>query len=105
HAHASGQIETAANRRRALSVYADAEVVQFGIRQREGEREIDKRRERERRQGVDRVLLVVLREEEHTGLPLQRSAVGETNRGVRCRRDSHFLRELEALLVVVAHDE
>ncbi len=38
HTHASGQIETITDRRRALSIDPDPEVVQFGIRQRERER-------------------------------------------------------------------
>ena len=55
----------------------------------------EERREHERREAVDGVLIVVLREEEHAGLPLQVDASSDSRTGAfAADASANLLREL-----------
>src|SRR6185369_1443399 len=100
-ARAGGDVE-AAGRDRTGAVEADALVVERRKRVVLVQRDGQELRDQARRVRVDRVLIVVLREEEQARLPLQRRARPQLRRAGGARRDPDFLRELEVLLVVVA---
>src|SRR5262249_43459450 len=96
---AGNQIEAIAERDRALTEDADAEIVERRARRMLAHREW---RDDERREAVDRILFVVLCEKEHAALPTETSCIGEPDRRPISRGKASLLGELEVFLVVVA---
>ena len=98
---AGSQIQPVTERRRCLPVKTDADIVEIGIRRNLVDSERDELRRHERREAVDRELLVTLGEQERAGLPRQRRAVRKLDRGGGRRCEAHLLGELDVLFGIV----
>ena len=84
-ARANRHIQPVVKRRGCLPIHANPHVVERRLRRVLTHREGHERREHERRERVDRILFVVLREQEDAGLPPDRD-VGRRRARARSRR-------------------
>ena len=100
-AQADRAFELFADRERSAAVDADAAILERRLRRVLNDRKVHEGREHERGVPVDGILLVVLGEREHAGLPFQRHIVGERDRCILRGREPNLLRELKVALGVL----
>ncbi len=102
---AERHVQPLAKCHRGLPEQSKSDIVQRGLRKVLIEAKVDERRDQSRRIAVDRVLLVVLGEQEYPGLPVHRQVVRQADGRGRRGGKARLVRELQVVLAVVAADE